>query len=311
MVNINNQLIDEIVRRGFNQNQKTDFSKSVKILYGRKRSMQKSLFTRTLKNGTTQNREWLIYSKSTSTIFCGPCTLFKSSNILAKGYSDWTNTYKILTDHEQSFDHTNNCIKFKTRQKAINENLDVDKKLKLQSLDDFTYWRRVLHYVVAVIIKLTFRGLPLKGDDEVFGSFRNDNYCMVLELIAEFDPFLSEHIRIYGNKGTGSTSYLSATICTEVLKLMAKFVIRNIVAEIILAIYYSLSVDSTPDISHVDQLTFIIRYVNKDAIVVERFLKFIPNCDHSGESIANIIIDTLATYEIKIKNCRGQSVWNL
>ena len=38
---------------------------------------------------------------------------------------------------------------------------------------------------------------------------------MVLELIAEFDPFLAKHIEIYGNKGKGITSYLSFQTCEE------------------------------------------------------------------------------------------------
>ena len=43
---------------------------------------------------------------------------------------------------------------------------------------------------------------------------------------------------------------------------------------------------------------------------MERFLQFIPNCDHSSELIANIIIKTLESYGIKIKNCREQSFDN-
>ena len=44
--------------------------------------------------------------------------------------------------------------------------------------------------------------------------------------------------------------------------------------EVISARYFSLSVDSTPDISHYDQLTIIIRYVNENS-PVERFLTFL------------------------------------
>ena len=133
---------------------------------------------------------------------------------------------------------------------------------------------------------------------------------MVLELIAEFDPFLQEHIRQYGNKGSGTTSYLSANICEEVLKIMADRVLRKIVTEILISKYWSMSVDSTPDKSHIDQLTFIIRYVSENGKSVERFIKFIPNCDHTGEAISNTILKTLKTHEIDIKDCRGQSYDN-
>ena len=42
---------------------------------------------------------------------------------------------------------------------------------------------------------------------------------------------------------------------------MAKKVAAYITAEVKLAKYFSISVDSTPDVTHVDQLTFIARYV--------------------------------------------------
>jgi len=38
--------------------------------------------------------------------------------------------------------------------------------------------------------------------------------------------------------------------------------------------YYSIIVDSTPDISHVDQLSFIVRYVNEKGNAMERFFRF-------------------------------------
>ena len=165
---INNKTIDEIIRRGFQQNKNADFTKSKKIICGRNRSMQKSLFIRTLKNGRTQNRDWLIYSKSTYSIFCGPCKLFNKGNSMSKGYSDWSNAYQKLADHERSFEHNNSCLDLKNRYKSIHTNLGVDKKINQHDIDEFNYWRRVMHYAVAAIKKLTSRGLSLRGDNQIF-----------------------------------------------------------------------------------------------------------------------------------------------
>ena len=69
--------------------------------------------------------------------------------------------------------------------------------------------------------------------------------------------------------------------------------------------------DSTPDVTHVDQLTFIIRYVQDDGTIVERFLNFIDsNGQHDAESITNHILRTLTEYDINLDNCRGQSYDN-
>jgi len=78
-----------------------------------------------------------------------------------------------------------------------------------------------------------------------------------LELIAQFGPFLYEHIAKYGNKGRGNVSYLSSIICDEFIELMNNSVAYKIVSEINESKYFSIIVDSTPDISKTDQFTVV------------------------------------------------------
>ena len=80
-------------------------------------------------------------------------------------------------------------------------------------------------------------------------------------MLSKFDPFLSEHITSYGNKGRGNPSYLSSTVCDEIICLMGNNVLQRIVEEAHKAKHFSFSVDSTPDISHVDELSFTIRRI--------------------------------------------------
>ena len=151
----------------------------------------------------------------------------------------------------------------------------------------------------------------MPGGNEVFGPPQNGNFLGLLELLAQFDNFLADHIRRFGNSGRGVPSYLSSTICNEFVQLMAKEVPTKIAKEVKKAKYYSVTVDSTPDVTHVDQLTFITRYVQDDGTVVERFLKFIDsNGQHDAESITNHILRTLMEYDINLDNCRGQSYDN-
>ena len=79
----------------------------------------------------------------------------------------------------------------------------------------------------------------------------NGNYLGLLELFSQFDPFLAEHIRRYGNKGRGQVSYFSSTICEEFVKLLSDRVKAKIIADIKKAKYYSISIDSTLDIAHI------------------------------------------------------------
>ena len=132
------------------------------------------------------------------------------------------------------------------------------------------YWRAVSKRVVAVVKFLCEKGLPLRGGNEIFGSPQNENFVELLELLAQFDDFLADHIRRFGNSGRDVPSYLSSTLCNEFVQLMAKKVIRKIANEVKKAKNYSITVRSTPEVTHVDQLTFIIRYVQDDGTIVER-----------------------------------------
>lgn len=77
--------------------------------------------------------------------------------------------------------------------------------------------------------------------------------------------------------------------------------------------YFSLSKDSTLDLSYVDLLTVFVRYVSlDDELLIERFLTFLEMDSHTGESVAKIVHDYF-TKECKIdfNQCRGQSYDNI
>ena len=75
----------------------------------------------------------------------------------------------------------------------------------------------------------------------------------LLELISQFDPFLAGHILKYGTSGNAKTT------CEELIQQMSQKVHTLVVDEVKSSVYLSLSVDSTPDLSHVDQLIFVLR----------------------------------------------------
>ena len=60
-----------------------------------------------------------------------------------------------------------------------------------------------------------------------------------MELLSKYDQFLARHLDKYGNKGSGSTSYLSHSICDELIIIMADKVMQAIVAEVQESKYFS------------------------------------------------------------------------
>lgn len=70
-------------------------------------------------------------------------------------------------------------------------------------------------------------------------------------------------------------------MCEEFIQLMGQKVLDEVISREKLAKYFSVSVDSTPDITHVNQLTFILRYVSPEGCIEERFDEFLPIASHT------------------------------
>lgn len=66
------------------------------------------------------------------------------------------------------------------------------------------YWQEVLKRLISVIVFISERGLTFRGENQTFGSPSNGNYLGIMELIAEYDSFLSNHIKNNGNCGSGN-----------------------------------------------------------------------------------------------------------
>ena len=104
--------------------------------------------------------------------------------------------------------------------------------------------------------------------------------------------------------------YLSPETQNEFIEECGKSVLRTVVDEVKKALYYSIITDGTPDVSHTEQITFVLRFVkrneNNSWEVFERFLKVEAMEKKKGLDIANLICDVLKEHEIDLKNCQGQ-----
>lgn len=270
------------------QHTNSDFLSSKKMYdkENKPRFCQKSFFTYTHKlTNKTHFRDWLCYSETKGRLFCFVCKVMNpdssSPRFTKDGVDDWKNAHNLLTRHEESTPHRQAIISLLNLK---NKNARVDSQLVSQIETEQKYWRLLLTRIIEVVKFLAERGLAFRGSDEIVGSPHNGNYLGILELIAKFDAFMAQHIQSHANKGKGHTSYLSKTTCEEFIHLIASSILDQIICEIKRCKYYSVSLDSTPDVSHVDQLTLIVRYVLPSG-PVERFVKFLGMQGHTAEQL--------------------------
>ena len=66
---------------------------------------------------------------------------------------------------------------------------------------------------------------------------------------------------------------MSATSQNEFIGLLGDEVRKILISEVISSGAYAVMVDTTPEISHADQLLLVIRYVNDNLKIKERLMK--------------------------------------
>lgn len=294
-----------------------DFSASEIAYAGQKssRGCRKEYFTwKHDKTAQTIERDWLCYSPSQGKLFCFYCKLMTDAQHFGKsGCADWRHITMLISSitmlisrHESSSSHKDAVVAFQLR-KCVKQRIDAS--LNKQTRAHEKYWYCVLERISEVIRFLSERGLAFRGSNENIGSPNNGNYLGIIELLSKLDPFLEQHIRTHANQGRGQTSYLSSTVMEELIELMGNEVFLQIVDKCRSAKFYSISVDSTPDISHIDQLTCVVRYVLPSG-PVERFLTFLEPASHTVEELGNLALAFLKKHSIPIEDCRGQTYDN-
>lgn len=212
-----------------------------------------------------------------------------------------------LTGHERSINHRKSvCVLSNHAMK----NSRIDQDIVLQHKKEVEYWRNVLKRTVAAIKFISQRGLPFFGDDEKLNSPHNGIFLGILEWISEFDPFLSNHLTTYGNKGSGNTNHILSYTVRKLIDLMANTVLNHILMEVKSAKYFGIIVDSTPDITRNDQMAYVLRYVDESGEVFERFIKLENIHGHTAEYLFSTIKAMFDKVGLYIKNCVGQSYDN-
>lgn len=133
-------------------------------------------------------------------------------------------------------------------------------------------------------------------------------------MVSHYDTLLLDHIKsINSFSSKNKLSYFSPTIQNELIVLLGKKVKNEALDRIKRSKYFSILFDCTPDVSHKEQLTEIIRYVriiDKEVTIKETFIDFIATKEKKGVGLAGEITKKLFDDGLNINDCRGQGFDN-
>ncbi|XP_058783186.1 uncharacterized protein LOC131657847 [Vicia villosa] len=155
---------------------------------------------------------------------------------------------------------------------------------------------------------LAKHNLAFRGSNERLYQNSNENFLGLIEMLAEFDPIVQEHVRCITDDNV-HVHFLGHEIQNELILLLAFAIKNEIITKVKQAKYFSMILDYTPDVSYQEQISLIIRYVDVSSNFVsveEFFLGFLNVNDTTGQGLLDVLQDDLKKLDIDILYVWGQ-----
>jgi hypothetical protein len=217
---LDRKLVDILVQKG----PKRDLSIQKGPRDKLNRRFSAALFTRVLSNGETCDREWLVYSKELDKVFCFCCKLLRKghlkSQLANEGFNDWSHVNIRLKDHETSADHITNMATWYDLRLRFDKNQTIDKVAQRELEKEKEHWRKVLFRIIMIVKFLAKHNLAFRGNNCKLYQDSNGNFLGLVEMLAEFDLVIQEHVQRITNDET-HVHYLGPSIQNELINLLA------------------------------------------------------------------------------------------
>lgn len=271
----------------------------------------------TRKNGEHFTRNWLRVSSTNPRAYCMPCSVFSKVegspwNKFGReeaGYliKEFHHSARAVTDHEASINHIESIRAWQLFLKQLKSNTLIQTQLGQIEKDNLNEWRLVLRGILEAVLfcaenNLAFQGSSKNIDDPNCGVFLN-----TIKLLARHYTPLARHLERMRNKKM--ITYLSPQSQNEFIALCGAEVRKHILRSIRRRKYYAILFDTTPDTSHIDQVSQVIRSVecNEDGCqIFENFVDFLPTTAKTGAGLTDVIVEKLEKDGLDLSDCRGQ-----
>ncbi|KAL4712073.1 hypothetical protein ACJJTC_005309 [Scirpophaga incertulas] len=228
-------------------------------------------------------RPWLCYSNVLNKPYCHFCWLLADRQNKSYSYSSaWVNGVSVRSNFTQTIlDHEKS-------QQHISASLSYNNWLQGNTIDTL-----------------------LKSEIDRGHDSDSGNFMAISRLLSNYDATLKELLL----KPKGEINYLSPTIQNEIISLLGTNVRNSIISEIKKAPFLTIILDTTQDLSKIDQLSVVFRYISvtenddnvpKEIKICESFLGFIAVTDCSAAGLKTVILNLTKEYGIDLTKCRGQ-----
>lgn len=264
---------------------------------------------------------FLEYSIVNDSVFCFICYLFPSTlpseftevAWYSKGVKNWgkmksSGKKKLgkLPQHFSSQGHKSALQKycgFINKKQHISTFLNKNvRNLLLQEEQIMQFNRKIIRILFDTTLTLSRQGLAFRGGD----NDESGNFFQIVRLISKYNPVLNEWLQDTKMRPYQVT-YLSHQSQNEFISLLAGELKKKIIAEIETSCFFAVLADTTPDYSHTERLSVVIRTVDSSCKPKERLLEIFEPTGKTGNHIAMDILACLNRNGININGLCFQS----
>ncbi|KAM0978924.1 hypothetical protein ACFX2C_014846 [Malus domestica] len=248
--------------------------------------------------------DWLEYSVSKDAAFCLYCYLFKtnfeqvgSEAFTGDGFKNWKKGRERFKMHVGPVGSVHN----KAREAAtnlMNQATYIEMAVSKHSDQARKAYRTCLIASIKCTKFLLRQGLPFRGHDESATSSNRGNYLELLQFLADNNDKVREVVM-------GNLKLLAPSIQKEIVNSCALETLDAIM-DGLKDRFFSILVDEARDVSVKEQMAMVLRYVDDNGHVIERFVGIQHVTDTTSSSLKDAIDTLFSRYGLSISKLRGQ-----
>ncbi|XP_028419093.1 52 kDa repressor of the inhibitor of the protein kinase-like, partial [Dendronephthya gigantea] len=265
---------------------------------------------------------WLTYSQKLNGAFCINCVLFGSectgmhnTSKLQRLFKTPFTTWQVAPAKFREHSEKSPLHKAATARAAVlrshmeQRSAPIDVMLDDMKRQQIEENRKLLRPIIGAIVLCGRQNIPLRGHRDDSSNYLSDevNCGNFIEILKYGAMCAGKTLEELFKSTPKNMTYKSKTTQNEIIDICGDMITKKLTDEIREARFYSILADEASDCSNIEQLSIVIRFVDKQCQIREEFLGFVP-CKKgvSGEAVAATIEEFLRDQNLPIDDCRGQ-----
>ena len=281
---------------------------------------------RGFRNDWTTARSWLEYSSSEDKVFCFPCRLFARymstsqkkghEAFISAGYNDWKHALEKdrgFSQHETSELHQFCEESLTNRRKQLVDSesnpciqaslSEAFRERQRQQQNEIQENRRYISKLSDAMRFLARLGLAVRGHRESDESLHRGNFLELLTLLRQSDEFLDAQLA----SRPGNAHYLSPKSQNQLIDAIGYEVLDVIGDRVRKADFFSVTMDETTDLAHLEQVAIVVRYCDENFNAFERLISVVESPTVTGERLAEVLLSSLKRHRFDTNKMCAQT----